>query len=161
MTRTLIIGFGNTLRGDDGAGVRAAERIAAEVPGAEVQTAQELQPELAELMSTYQRVVFIDASLRTTTLVVTPLEPSVVSSLSGTHAVTPEGLLALCGALYRVLPRQTMLIEIPAFACALGESMTEATARMVDRCVACVADILAGRPTPELPLTSSPPSSIA
>ena len=60
----LIIGYGNPLRGDDGVGWRVAEAVAAALPdgAAEVLTVHQLTPELAELMSRADRVIFIDAA---------------------------------------------------------------------------------------------------
>jgi len=68
----LIIGYGNTLRRDDGVGVRAAESLSAE-PGlaadldrgrVRVLTAYQLTPELALDISAASLVIFIDADLR-------------------------------------------------------------------------------------------------
>ncbi len=62
----LIIGYGNTLRRDDGVGVRAAERIAddSRFAGVEVLTAYQLTPELSLDIAAVSLVVFIDADVR-------------------------------------------------------------------------------------------------
>jgi Ni,Fe-hydrogenase maturation factor len=62
MTEILIIGYGNTLRGDDGAGQRVAEMVSEwgldEVRSLSV---HQLTPELAEPISTAKLAIFVDA----------------------------------------------------------------------------------------------------
>jgi hydrogenase maturation protease len=145
MNRSLIIGIGNTLRGDDGAGVYAAERISPDLPDTDVILTQELHPEFADRIRNYANVLFLDASLRTRRPVVTILDPDAETPRPSSHALSPEGLLSLCRSTYHTLPLRAVLIEIPAFDCDLGETMTEATERMVDLCVDLVPEILAGK----------------
>lgn len=62
--RVLIIGYGNTLRGDDGAGVVASEMIRAVVPAddADVIVCHQLTPELATRLASVSLAIFLDAS---------------------------------------------------------------------------------------------------
>jgi Ni,Fe-hydrogenase maturation factor len=62
----LVIGYGNTLRRDDGVGVRAAEMMAADArfTDVEVLTAYQLTPELSLDIATASLVVFVDADVR-------------------------------------------------------------------------------------------------
>jgi hydrogenase maturation protease len=53
---TLIVGYGNPARADDGFGYRAAKRIPSAL------AVQQLTPELMERMSRAGRVIFLDAS---------------------------------------------------------------------------------------------------
>jgi Ni,Fe-hydrogenase maturation factor len=76
---------------------------------------------------------------------VTILDPDAVTPRPSSHALSPEGLLSLCRSTYHTLPRRALLLEIPAFDCDLGETMTEATERMVDLCVGLVPEILEGK----------------
>lgn len=58
----LVIGYGNTLRGDDGAGPAAAERVRAwALPHVTVITCHQLTPELADACRRADFVVFVDA----------------------------------------------------------------------------------------------------
>lgn len=62
--KTLVIGYGNPLRSDDGIGIWMAEEIARlNLPGVEVCTRQQLQVELVEECSAYDRIIFLDSSL--------------------------------------------------------------------------------------------------
>jgi hydrogenase maturation protease len=64
----LIIGFGNTLRRDDGVGAVAAELLAAEPrlagDGVDVLAAYQLLPEMALDIGECSLVIFVDADLR-------------------------------------------------------------------------------------------------
>ena len=60
----LVIGYGNTLRGDDGIGPAVAEAVAAlGLPGVRVIVAHQLTPELAADLADAQLVVFVDAAV--------------------------------------------------------------------------------------------------
>jgi hydrogenase maturation protease len=105
----LVIGYGNPLRGDDGAGWRAAEMLAEDprAGGARVLALHQLTPELAEDVSQASLVVLVDASAE-------PGMPGTVSSftLGGdpvstnvfSHHVDPAGLRGLATALYGQAP---------------------------------------------------------
>ena len=54
----LVIGYGNTLRGDDGVGPRVAEAVGKlNLPGVRTLICQQLSPEHAELISQARAVV--------------------------------------------------------------------------------------------------------
>jgi Ni,Fe-hydrogenase maturation factor len=60
----LIVGYGNSLRGDDGAGWHAATRLAADprLTGARVLARHQLTPELAAEVASASLVVLVDAT---------------------------------------------------------------------------------------------------
>ncbi len=65
MTETLIIGYGNLLRGDDAVGCHAAHELEQHYrddPEVEVIATQQLTPEMAEDVSRCGLVLFLDAS---------------------------------------------------------------------------------------------------
>lgn len=143
MTRTLVIGYGNTLRGDDGAGIRAAERVATRLPGVDCLCVHELQPELAETISLYDTVIFLDATIRSECLQQSTLEPGSAAP-DGSHTLSPATLLSLSQTLYRRLPQSATLIEIPAVRCNFGESLSPETEDFVNACVEQVHRSLTG-----------------
>ena len=60
---TLIVAYGNPLRGDDGVGWQAAILLSRELKDqVQVLTRHQLTPELAETLSEASRVIFIDAA---------------------------------------------------------------------------------------------------
>jgi len=65
MTGVLVVGYGNPLRGDDGAGFNAAWLLSLDprLQGADVLIRQQLTPELAEDVARADLVVLIDAAV--------------------------------------------------------------------------------------------------
>lgn len=62
--RLLVIGCGNSLRRDDGAGPRVVEMLAAlDLPGVQTIVCQQLTPELADAVARSGAVVFVDAAV--------------------------------------------------------------------------------------------------
>ena len=101
----LIIGYGNTLRGDDGAGYRAAELLAenaAVCAVAEVLACRQLTPELAEKISRVQRVIFIDADSRLPAGKIEhrEIQPDYRVNAGISHHLNPAQLLGLSAVLY-------------------------------------------------------------
>ena len=156
MSGTVVIGIGNTLRRDDGAGVEAARRIARAFPEATVITAQGLHPEMAEMIAPCALAVFIDASVRTSAISVTRVRRGDPVPGADGHAMNPGGILAIAEHLYGRAPGEALLAEIPAFECGFGEGMSGRTLRMIDSCVQLVAELLRGETTPEILLCMSP-----
>ncbi|HTY38524.1 MAG TPA: hydrogenase maturation protease [Bacteroidota bacterium] len=135
MNRTLVIGYGNTLRRDDAAGVYAAELIEKRYPGVECLTAPQLTPEMAVTLAHYRTVVFIDASTTANELRVTKLRPSAACPEYDSHKMTPQLLLDASNDLYGVVPRETIQIEIPARDFTVGELPSPAVREIVEHCV--------------------------
>ena len=100
MTGTaLVIGYGNSLRGDDGIGPGVAGALAKGDPidRAQVIVCHQLTPELAECIAAADLVVFIDAAVNIdpgTVAVREVLDASPPSS-GLFHSATPAALLGL------------------------------------------------------------------
>jgi hydrogenase maturation protease len=95
-TDLLIIGYGNTLRGDDGVGPRVAEAVGhLRLPGVRTLICPLLTPELADPIARAQKVIFVDAAVDARDLVQwRKLLPNETSQLMA-HAADPRTLLAL------------------------------------------------------------------
>ncbi|GHV07145.1 hydrogenase maturation protease [Campylobacterota bacterium] len=95
--KTLVIGYGNTLREDDGFGVVVALSLAKN-PKYECICAMQLTPELVETIVQYQTVIFIDANLSNSAGVfAVPLEYA--ENCYG-HALLPNTLMTMARKLY-------------------------------------------------------------
>ena len=138
MSRVLIIGYGNPLRGDDGFGWQAAVRLLDLIadPEVEVLAVQQLTPELMEPVSRARRVVFIDAAaagepgeLRELAVAADPETPRF------THHSTPGGLLAGAAALFGHAPQAT-LYSVPGQDFGFGERLTPPVERALAEVVA-------------------------
>lgn len=105
--QTLVIGYGNTLRGDDGVGYRAAEQVALwHLPQVQAIACHQLTPELAAVMAGCDRVIFIDASLPGTQTAVQlrSLAPTAAHELDA-HRSDPTALLQLTAQLFGSSPQ--------------------------------------------------------
>ncbi len=122
MIRLLILGYGNPLRGDDGLGWHAVERLRRILAGddIELRAVHQLTPEIAELLSRVERVVFVDAAAEGEPGVVQRrrLAPSETAA-AFTHQATPSALLAASQALYGRAP-EAELFSIPVESTELG-----------------------------------------
>lgn len=103
--RLLVIGYGNPLRGDDGAGPAAAEALRTRLPAASVVTQPELTPELAESASQAGMVIFIDAAVDIPPGEIRRTEVSPqAADAAFTHDLTPGAVLHLARILYGHAP---------------------------------------------------------
>jgi hydrogenase maturation protease len=150
MAGTLIIGYGNPLRGDDAVGLLAAERLhELNRPDIEVLPVHQLTPELSDPISRANRVIFIDACVGQDggEIEVRPLRPHVSVNPSFTHHATPEALLGAAQALFGRAP-EACLLSVPGcdFSCSI-----EPTPRVTRRVEEVVAAVLLRirRPLPQ------------
>jgi hydrogenase maturation protease len=141
MGKALIIGYGNTLRGDDGIGQAAARALANEaaVDSADVVACHQLTPELAERVAAVDLVVFVDAGagLRPGSVVVTPVQSASALSPGLVHHVDPGALLTLASKLYGRSP-EAFLVTVGAGSFALSEHLSEPVAAALPEVIAAV-----------------------
>ena len=120
----LVIGYGNTLRSDDGVGAKVAaavEELA--LPGVTVLVRHQLTPELAEPISEARAVVFVDAAVDAATEVqVRQLEPADGAQLMA-HAADPRTLLEMAKQLFGRCPPAWWL-TIPVQNLEFGEELS-------------------------------------
>jgi hydrogenase maturation protease len=114
MDAFLIIGYGNTLRSDDGAGPRVAETVATmNYPGVRALACPLLTPELADPISQAQTVLFVDAAVDAPHKVrLRKLHPAKSAQILA-HAAGPATLLALARDVFGRAPKAWCL-TIPA-----------------------------------------------
>ncbi len=129
----LVIGYGNTLRGDDGVGPRVAEAVSRlELPAVAAIACGLLTPELAEPVSRARRAVFVDAAVDEPRKVrLRPLRPAPTAQIIA-HSATPAVVLALAREVYGHAP-EAWWLTIPAAQISVGESLSEFTqAKMLE-----------------------------
>ena len=128
-TRILVIGYGNTLRADDGVGPRVAEAVEAlHLPGVRTMACQQLSPEHAEPISQAVTVVFVDAAVDAPKeVLLRPLEPGDSSQLMA-HAADPRTMLALARDVFGHAPKAWWL-TIPAITMDFSEKLSPAAER--------------------------------
>ena len=149
--RTLIIGFGNPSRRDDGVGLAVINGLRqrlgrppldegddgfAGLGGtADTLFLQQLMPELAETLARYDRVWFVDAhfgiypELVHSSPITPGFDPAMVS-----HHLKPDALLALTVQLYGRAP-SAELDSIRGFDFDFGEELSPSTAEGVQQVI--------------------------
>jgi len=144
MPHTLILGYGNTLRGDDGAGRAVAQRLreALTGPGFEILSLHQLTPELAQNLSQAGQAIFIDASAsgRPGRYMRVPLHAAPACA-QFTHLATPEALLAAARALYGRSPEATLYL-IPGQDFETPDSLSKPVRLAVDQLVSHLTESL-------------------
>ncbi|MCC6682213.1 MAG: hydrogenase maturation protease [Phycisphaeraceae bacterium] len=150
--KTLILGYGNTLRGDDGIGVIAAQRLRqafGDDPHVQVLALHQPTPELADTLSRCDRAIFIDASVDVPEgeLRVTALAPGPDAASPSTHHLSPSALLDMAKLLFGSCPH-AWLIAVGARDFACRDSLSPPVAAAIEQVLAQVRQLL---------LTPSPP----
>ncbi len=118
----MIIGIGNTLRRDDGAGPFVA--AGAFPPNVEAIVVHQLLPELAETIARARRVIFVDAIEGALELGWVPITAEWRSAPD--HALDPATMLALAETLFGQAPL-THLLTVPGEDFGFGEGLSPKT----------------------------------
>ncbi len=123
----LVVGYGNPLRTDDGAGPAVAERVAADprMAGVDVRTAHQLTPELAVDAASASLLILVDAAEGPPPgeVSVRHVEASGDADPSMTHHLEPQSLLGLALGLFGAAP-PTVVISIGVRSLEVGEQLT-------------------------------------
>jgi hydrogenase maturation protease len=113
-SRSIIIGYGNPLRGDDGVGLYLTRVIEGlHWPGVETRAVHQLTPDLAAEIALAERAVFVDARISQVAEGVRfePIQDR-GSATALTHVCNPETLIGLAAALYGRRP-ECWLVSVP------------------------------------------------
>lgn len=146
----LLIGYGNTLRSDDGVGPAVAEQFRAEADtlmggdadDLRVVAVPQLVPELAEVMAAAERVVLVDASrgLDPGAVEVRRVEPSPEAVETRIHAYDPATLAAWARGVYGNAP-EIHVVAVGTQDFSFGHGLTPEVAEAVPDVVRTVADL--------------------
>jgi hydrogenase maturation protease len=143
--RLLVIGYGNTLRGDDGAGPKVAELIAGlNLQGVETLACDLLTPELADPISEAESIIFVDAALTAPHKVeLCPIKAADSSQIMA-HAADPRTLLAVARDVFGRVPR-SWLLRIPIENLGIGEGFSPTARKGVQEAVEMICGLVATR----------------
>jgi hydrogenase maturation protease len=120
----LVIGYGNTLRSDDGVGPKVAEVVGElNLPGVATLSCPLLAPELADRIAQARVVVFVDAAVDAPRDVQLRLLAPAESSQIMAHAADPRTMLALARDLFGHTPKG-WLLTIPVEDLGIGEALS-------------------------------------
>ena len=141
----LIIGYGNTLRSDDGVGYKVAEKVEQwGIAGVRALPIHQLTPELAEDIANANTVIFVDAVLVTDEMppkvTIQSIKPAQVYD-DFCHTGNPRSLLALTQVLYGKFPKAYWLL-IPALNVEFGEQLSPLTATAAESALETIEQIV-------------------
>ena len=122
----LVIGYGNELRGDDGAGRKLAEMVESwGMEGVQTLSVRQLTPDLAAEMKGRTCVLFADATEASEGNDDVRIRPLAVTETptAGSHHCDPSELLALSAQLYGGAP-DSFLLTIPGVNFAWSETLS-------------------------------------
>jgi hydrogenase maturation protease len=154
--KTLLLGWGNPDRQDDGAAwhilAEVARRSGLPLPEEEGEAfaplggsldllfALQLNPEFSEIVARYDRVAFIDAHTGSVAndLNIRPLDP-VFQTSPLTHHFTPESCLELARQLYSANP-EAWLLSVRGYAFGFSHEMSTPTAALVQQAASALID---------------------
>lgn len=144
--RVVVVGYGNTLRSDDGLGWHAAERLADDprLDGVDVIQRHQLTPELAFDISAASLVVLIDASSRRAPgeFCVERVEPAAGAGPRGSHHLTPATLVALAHELYGCAA-DVLVVSCGVQSLEIGDRLSPVVEEALPRLVDAVAELVA------------------
>lgn len=140
MVRTVVIGYGSELRGDDRLGPLAARQLAAEISDPDVRVLERpsLTPELAGELAEAEWVVFIDCSQSGPIgeVVVREIEPPNAHAAALVHFLDPAALVGWTHLVYGRAPRGLVVTTAGCtfeFADQLSPPLEAALPRVVER----------------------------
>lgn len=154
MPNIVVIGYGNTLRRDDGAGVALAEKLVAhwltqDVP-AQLLTSTQILPEMAADIgrndgdddNPIEAVVFVDTAAQSSAegIQIARVEPETASPSSG-HNLNPATLLVYATLLYGGAP-PAWLVTVPGVDFAHGQGFSPQVAHWLNEDIAAIASQL-------------------
>ena len=147
---TLFIGYGNPDRQDDGVAWHVLTGIARQLgletspswedplpsnPEAEFAFNLQLTPEVAEDLTAYDRVCFVDAHTGKipTNVQMVDVSPEYQTS-PFTHHLTPEMLLSMCSSLYNKIP-EAILISVRGYEFGFETELSPFTSSLITEAI--------------------------
>lgn len=172
--RVIVIGYGNTLRSDDGAGQKVAEIIDSwQLPEVRSIAVHQLTPELADILATAELAIFVDVyRVEQSELAIDNNDIRVIaiaSTVTGKehflknqdctarigsgHVADPDGLLYLTELVYNRAPAAWWML-IPARNFEFGEELSPLTSLGITKALQHIYQLVA-KPMHELSLMES------
>ncbi len=138
----LVIGYGNTLRSDDGAGYIIAERVEQwNLAAVRSCWVHQLTPELAAELATVDTVIFVDAAVGIEAVSLEALFPLPEENFTA-HRVNPRSLLHLAATLYDKIPTAYQIL-IPATDFSFGDRFSLVTQAGISQALSLIQQLTA------------------
>ena len=142
--KSLVIGYGNSLRSDDGIGIRVADIVASwQLPEISSLALTQLTPEIATDLTKVDLVIFVDAcsTTNTNTVKLSNLEPTNQPSIRS-HFSNPQALLSLTQTLYGKCP-QAWVLMVPGVNFQIGDRLSTVAEKGVSQALTHIKNLVA------------------
>src|SRR5579872_5392623 len=140
----LLLACGNSLREDDGVGLRIAEAAEEMFPASRLRVvaAQQFTPEMAAEIAETDLVVFVDACLGDEPGAIRVFPVTAGEERAETHRLDPPGLLAMAQAFCGHTPTHAFALTIGAGRFGYGEAMAGRVRQAVPRAMRLVGNLV-------------------
>jgi len=139
---TLLIGYGNVTRSDDGVGVYVAQEIEKEaIPDLEIRTSHQLHVELVEDLLDYEKVILADASSEGPDVAISKIQPSSTPPMASSHHLGPELLASLMLITHHALP-DLYVCTVRGECFDFGEKISDKTLRRAQTAIEKIKSLL-------------------
>ncbi len=156
MKKPLIIGYGNADRQDDGVAWHILRNLAEQLgqsipndPGTSIEVYHDtadlifilqIFPELAETISQYPRICFVDAHTANISEEISWVELSPIYEKSPlTHHMSPQTVLSIAATIYGSAP-QAILVSIRGYEFEFDRALSQKTATLADHATKLIWD---------------------
>ncbi|MBL0356026.1 MAG: hydrogenase maturation protease [Chitinophagaceae bacterium] len=141
----LIVGIGNTLRGDDGIGAYICSCFdQLHIDGVKTMLTQQLHTEMVDELLCYDHIVFADASITGEPVDFYPLKKEEVVPVSSSHHVNAVLLNALAKQLYQKdLP--IMICSVSGENFEMGEGLSATAKKNADNAIDIICNWIRGK----------------
>jgi len=143
-TPALLLACGNSMRQDDGVGLRIAEAAEQLFSASRLRivTAQQFTPEMAADLATADLALFIDASATDEPGAIRVRPVGACAAPSESHGLDPPALLALAQELYGHVPARAFTLTVGAANFGHGEDLSGPLRQAVPRAVRLLGNLL-------------------
>lgn len=138
--KILIVGIGNTIRGDDGIGAfvcGAIEKLS--LDGVTTMITQQLQTELVNDFLKYNYIVLVDAAVTSDTVLFHPLKKKTAAPVSTSHAADANLLASLAQQLYQK-ELFIMICAVKGYNFEIGEQLSAAAKKNADAAISIICN---------------------
>ena len=138
--KILVVGIGNTIRGDDGIGAFicwAIEMLA--LDGVTTMITQQLHTELVNDFLLYDHIVLVDAAFTADTVLFHPLKKMTTAPVSTSHATDANLLASLAQQLYQK-ELSIMICAVKGYNFEIGERLSTAAKKNADAAISIICN---------------------
>jgi hydrogenase maturation protease len=147
----LLLACGNSLREDDGVGLRIAEAVEQLIPASRLRivAAQQFTPEMAADLAATDLAIFVDACVADDPGAIRVCSVAPSSDFPETHRLEPSALLAMAGSLCGHTPAHAFALTVGAGRLGYGTEIAGPVRQAIPRACRLVTNLLAAFTPPQ------------